>query len=260
MNSANASTSFNKWNRHHRRQQRNQELRVKPAFTSLNAPEVHVVNRWTDRQVLHDLCNKAQVTCYYSIDTESDLFSQRPALIQIEMIDEHRSVVALVEVCHLPWNNPTSTTLWLIRSFIQLVLRSVNTLYAWGNGKDELRPFVSTGLFTNAMVDQCNLVNIQEKYKQWYGQTHTSDPTGKQRWGLQAAVAASFDEFLDKSETLNQWSRGLDRSPRTLKRQGMIDYAVNDCLAVTKLASLMGLRLVSRDRCVEDRPHLSLLV
>ena len=69
---------------------------------------------------------------------------------------------------------------------------------------------------------------------------------------LQDAVAATFKSFLDKSETINRWRCGLDlnlntwktrwfskhvydRGEEKEKRFRMRDYAVNDCLAVTRL-------------------------
>ena len=63
--------------------------------------------------------------------------------------------------------------------------------------------------------------------------------TGAHPWGLQAAMADEFEQFLDKNETLNIWSRGLYRPDHKMyshKMISMIYYAIDDCLAVTKLA------------------------
>ena len=74
----------------------------------------------------------------------------------------------------------------------------------------------------------------------------------RQPISLQDAVASTFKSFLDKSETINRWRCGLDLALNTWKtrwftkhgysqgeekekRSRMRDYAVNDCLAVTRL-------------------------
>ncbi len=68
---------------------------------------------------------------------------------------------------------------------------------------------------------------------------------------MRAAINDSFSEFLNKTETLNKWRRGLTYSNNTdnvyiQKIQAIINYAINDCLAVTKLAYLIkGAKIVS---------------
>ena len=71
------------------------------------------------------------------------------------------------------------------------------------------------------------------------------------KWSLQMAIAYVFREFLDKTRTQSSWSRSLGLSTGTkslisnLKQKTivnqMIQYAVNDCLAVTKLVKLLDL-------------------
>jgi hypothetical protein len=81
---------------------------------------------------------------------------------------------------------------------------------------------------------------------------HRSHQDAQATWSLQDAIALVFGEFLDKSETINKWGCGLDPKLNTWqrkvfsrrqyreeeergKRQKMQDYAVNDCIAVTRL-------------------------
>ena len=68
------------------------------------------------------------------------------------------------------------------------------------------------------------------------------------KWSLQKAMAYVFDEFLDKTRTKSNWSQLLDsnivRCYSITKRKEndsreLISYAVNDCLAVTKLFATM---------------------
>ena len=86
------------------------------------------------------------------------------------------------------------------------------------------------------------MINMQDKFKQWHYEQHHVYVTGHELWGLQAAIVEQFQQFLDKTETLNRWSRPLHYSYNTetnKKIQSMINYAIHDCLAVTKLASLI---------------------
>ncbi len=66
---------------------------------------------------------------------------------------------------------------------------------------------------------------------------------GKYKWALQCAVADTYRQFLNKHETLNVWSQCVYRQndgEYTKKLVSMIKYAANDCLAVTKLAYIIG--------------------
>src|SRR5579871_4907909 len=109
---------------------------------------------------------------------------------------------------------------------------------------------------------------MQQYFKKWYNKTFTHEcghllpwdddhPSctcsyrpvkhKNNQWSLQKAIAYTFDEFLDKTRTKSRWSQCLDIT--TIQRQlfstinkkqikileELILYAVNDCLAVTKL-------------------------
>ena len=232
-----------------KRQLRHQQLSVKPVFTPLNQPNIYLINRCTDSNMLHDLIRLAQRTKFYSIDTESDRFTRRPALIQIEFIDQTASVVILVETCHLPVRQQ-SLTFWLIRSLFKFIFVPSNVIYSWADAKKELVDFVRYGLFAFDTIQQLHVVDVQAEFKHWYSSTYADNPTGTHPWALQVAISTMFDEFLDKTETLNRWSRGLSLAcapdGHNSKLACMIQYAVNDCLAVTKLACAIGEHVVRR--------------
>ena len=109
---------------------RNEELSYNPPFTPLNNYEVHLVNKATEINLLHDLIRSAQSTKYFTIDSESDLYTNCPALIQIEFIDQNLSTVILVETCHLPVNQQ-SFKFRLIRSIVKFILQPTKTIIAW---------------------------------------------------------------------------------------------------------------------------------
>ena len=226
-----------------KKQLRQQELFDKTPFQSLNHYEIYTINRYTDTSVMFHLLSIVQQTQYFTIDTESDLFTNRPSLIQIEIINADVSRVLLIETCHLPLDR-LSLQFWYIRSLFKCIFRSSNTIFTWSNGKKELNEFISYGLFNHELIDMSKMEDIQQLFKSWFDQSDRIDSLCRPKWGLQSAIVELFDEYLDKNETLNQWSRGLSRRPRNLaeefKIQSMIQYASNDCLAVTKVAYTIG--------------------
>ena len=231
-----------------KKRERNQALSHLPPFTSMNEFVVYGVNRWTDSLVLFDLMCLAQNTTHFTIDTESDVHTNRPSLIQVEMIHRSKSTVVLVEVGHLP-RDRISAKFWWIKGVLKFIFEANKTVYTWGKIEDELMPFVSTGLFTEEMIKEVKSVDVQFEFKSWFNRTQTLDPMGTKRWGLQTAIRETFNQFLDKSETFNTWSRGLfnyhSQHRNEQKIEAMINYAVNDCLAVTKLANRIKVLEVS---------------
>jgi len=129
--------------------------------------------------------------------------------------------------------------------------------------------FIQYGLFSLNMLDELNTMNLQLRFKQWYNKTflHTcglrpladDHPSctcldrpvkyKNNQWSLQKAIAYTFNEFLDKSQTRTPWSRPLNFSHiqqyalLNNKIKNIYDrrilYAVNDCLAVTKLLMVL---------------------
>lgn len=232
-----------------KQQKRHEELSELPDFSSLTPRRIILVNRFTDTLLLHTIIHAAQNCTYFSVDTESDLHTQRPALIQVELIDKDLSLVILVEVCQLP-SDERSLMFWLIRAIFNFILQSGKMIYAWGNATAELEKFLRYGLFTAEQLSQPKSINVEENFRHWYRKHFGSAPSHGNTWALLAAIANLFHERLDKRETLNQWSRGLDRLSRDAcfnKVQRMISYAANDCLAVTKIANAIGEKIVSRE-------------
>ena len=93
------------------------------------------------------------------------------------------------------------------------------------------------------------MIDLQAEFKAWHTAKYGTILIGGHKWGLQAAIADTYRQFLDKSQTWNVWSRGLYRAndkDYTVKLLSMIEYAVRDCLAVTKLAYTMGEEIGSK--------------
>ncbi|CAF2056870.1 unnamed protein product [Rotaria magnacalcarata] len=219
---------------------RNQQLSNNPPFTPLNDSHIVLVNKATDTNILHELVHIAQSTKYFTIDTESDLFTNCPALIQIEFIDqEFSSTIILVETCHLPIDKK-SLKFWLIQSIFKYIFTERKTIFCWGCPIDELGKFLIYDLYKQEVLCKPRMIDIQDEFKAWHFKQVGFYQTGHHHpWGLQNAIYKMYNEFLDKSQQLNTWSQGLYRRPYHPKVKSMIDYAAYDCLSVTKLAVTM---------------------
>lgn len=225
--------------------------------------QIYHINRLTSRKIVHDLIELARQTTRFMIDTENDYSSHQPALIQIEYFHT-TSTVLLIETCQLP--DHSSVLFWLIQSLLKIIFQSSNVLLSWGDVIFELSDFLQYGLFTMNTLQEMQTINVQHRFKIWYNKTfvHTcglepfdddnllctctyrpvKNPNNP--WSLQRAIQYTFNEFLDKSRRKSNWGRLLsikdvrqyamiyDKEIKAAHEQ-IILYAVNDCLAATKL-------------------------
>lgn len=255
--------------RNARKEQMNAELSILPKFCSLNPYRIYYINRTTSTVLMYDLITLARTTSRFTIDTEKDFYSHVPALIQIEFI-RSESIILLIETCHLP--DVSSVLFWLIRSLLKNILDRTKLILCWGDIFDELLDFVPTNLVSLELLRQINYRDVQHQFKVWCHQTYSEDDLNlciqnnlirsyastviedeNHKWSLQMAIAFIFDEFLDKSLTKSRWSRPLDdmlasghlarnRSDQAVVQR--IEYAINDCLAVTKLVRILGISCI----------------
>jgi hypothetical protein len=249
-------------NRNERQRQLNMKLSVLPKFIPANDYKIYHINRITSPILLPDLIQLARETIKFTIDTEHDYYTHQAALIQIEFI-QAKSVVLLIETCHLP--HASSLLFWLIQSLFKVILQPSNTIYSWGDAIFELSHFIQYGLFSSKTLQQINTINIQKRFKKWYNKIFVHDcgllpldndnplctclhrpvKNKNDQWSLQKAIAYTFNQFLDKKRRKSSWSRSLDiaylqqhsvlNNNQKKILEHLILYAVNDCLAVTKL-------------------------
>lgn len=217
---------------------------------------------------MHTFIELARQMKEFTIDTEHDYYTHRPALIQIEFIHQP-SWILLIEINHLP--DESSLLFWLIRSLFKIILNYTKIIFSWGNLKDELTEFINSKIFSSNTLYQINFINVQQKFKEWHANTmkhvshyplfdshqilctyvYKSLIDLHHKWSLQMAIAYVFNEFLDKTRTKSNWSRHLDLSNAKASSrihnnekqtiEEMIQYAAYDCLAVTKLAIVLEL-------------------
>jgi hypothetical protein len=218
----------------HKIQHRDQTLNHCPTINPLNDYEVFLINRFTDTHLLHDLIFRTQNTQYFTICIQCDLYTNRPALIQIELINFYKSTILLIETCHLPCNKQ-SLQFWLIQAIFKFILQSNKIIFCWGSGYKALEKFLIYRLYTQSAIYQSNIYDIQKEFQYWYIKNYSINSIEYNYYSLQQAIYRIYGEFLSKQETLNIWSQSL-RQQNLPKIKSMIDHAVNHCLSVTKLA------------------------
>lgn len=214
------------------------------------------INRTTLVETLDELIELAELTHEYTIDTESQ--SRRPpqqpdpALLQIEFVHPNSpSIVILMETLFLPPAH--SDPFRKIRKLCRTIFSKNNVINAWGNAAKELKEFYRFDLFDRDKIDSVIARNVQDEFKIEFRRRYPDSPYVKRKhnetYSLQTAIFATFREFLDKRMTLGDWGCGLDFRLDTYRSSGepsrygdeqeirrlMVAYAINDCLAVTKL-------------------------
>jgi hypothetical protein len=190
-----------------------------------------LINHLTSLVVVFSLLEKMKDIKTYIIDTEHDILTTQPALIQVELVDdnEKESTVLLFEMAHLPPLH--SHRFRYIQKLFAAILQPSNKIYTWDNVQKELLDFIRYGVFSVAIIRSIQPYDVQFHFKGWYnGQfPHNQGCLGlydgndtpfcdcqyrpykynDHQWGLQLAVAKTFGEFLDKRLRKSTWSSGL---------------------------------------------------
>ncbi len=267
-----------KQQKYERKQRKLMELSALPEFKPLKPYKIYFINRMTPLLIIFSLLEQVKRTVKYSIDSEGDWRPIKPAIIQVEFInnDEKESIVLLFEMVHLP--EPSTRRFRFIQKLFAAILKPSNEILMWSNVKKELIDFLDYHLFSIDLINSINATDMQSEFKDWYNRTfpHHKDCNGfsvgfnnhqyctckhrpykctNDKWGLQMAIAKTFGEFLDKKFQRSRWSTGLDRrldpfyKPGQLQQQQrhskqqyhekLVKYAVYDCLSVTKLAMVI---------------------
>ncbi|CAF1622019.1 unnamed protein product [Adineta ricciae] len=231
-------------------------------FDPLSQYQCYFVNRCTSCEVLHELIERSQQTTVFTIDTEDQTRpsqSSLPALIQVEFVYKDRpSILILVETLFLPQQHEEKFQ--KIKQIFKHIFARNNQILLWGGIKDELAKFYRFELFNRSDIDQVNERNIQDKFKEYYHANYSYSPDMKmnsnEKYSLQHAIHSIYNEWLTKRFTLGDFGCGLDPELKTATipeqfyhlrqqilhdeeqyRQHLIQYSLNDCLAVTKLAN-----------------------
>jgi hypothetical protein len=238
---------------------------------------------------INELINKARQTTTYTIDTESEIIDgqARGAVIQIQFVhSKDHSTIVITEMFHLP--DEDSLLFSKIRELYSIIFNNGNEIITWGTYTKEFENFQDYQLIESG--NQFESVNLQEEFQGWHNEQtkQKTHPQGERRetttghyvipggeetkqsnqticncghrshydpnatWSLQDAISSTKKQFLDKTETINRWTCGLDLDLETWRRRtfnkyeynpteekrkrlSLVDYAANDCLVTSEL-------------------------
>ena len=296
--------------RREKKYEHNEELRRKyPPFRSSSNNSIIHLHYLTPIWIVEELIEKAKRTRRYSIDTESQIIDGQAygAVIQIQLIHGREySTVVITETFHLP--NKNSPLFLKIKELYSIIFESGNEIITWGPNDDEFKNFKDYKLIMSG--NQFEPINLQDEFQDWHNEQakkkthplgerretttwyyvipggnetrqserticdcgHLSHYDPSARWSLQDALSSSTNQFLDKKETIDKWSCGLDldlgtwrrrtftkygydQAEEKRKRSSLVNYAVNDCLALTELFFIMypSGRTIHRDETTMSR-------
>ncbi|CAF3957574.1 unnamed protein product [Rotaria sp. Silwood1] len=212
-------------------------------LTPFQQPEnykCYFIHKQTDISIIDELIDEAKSTKHFSIDTENDALTHKPATLQVEFIRQTlSSIIIIIEVQYLP--SVITPLFKKIQQLCTIIFTLNNHIYSWGSALHELKTLNSFNLFkTNIKIREHN---IQDEC------------SGDQQAALQKIIKYEFNEYLNKTATLAEWACGIDLvlgtylpldvvgPERTYRlkeekkyRSILKEYAINDVFAVTKLS------------------------
>ncbi|CAF3854847.1 unnamed protein product [Rotaria sp. Silwood1] len=222
------------------------------------------VNNETSLQVMNQIMDHVAQCRLYAIDTESEMSNNELALVQVQsMPHQLPSYIIFIELHHLP--SPKSEMYVYVKKLFDLIFRSTNKLYGWGNIYMELNSIQN--LITR--TEPAELINIQPHYAIWYERArilcrvqslmnqpeedndvkndrqvaaqpacscHPVSPyKPSELWSLQKALFYASGLVIEKECTRSHWAQSLTSTSSSLSyytQQKMIDYAKEDVMSV----------------------------
>ncbi|CAF1378627.1 unnamed protein product [Rotaria sordida] len=232
-----------------------------PPYESLYKYHIYFINALTSEEELKNVCDIINGKTDFIFDTESDIHSKTPALIQVLIVQEDPKplLVLLIETTHLP--DISSLRFREIQKLFQYLFRTGTNLYSWGPLTDELTRFQIYQLFS--LPDPARIFNVQRIFTKWFNEyinktsndnnnnsnTTTNDDSviinapeidpqlflppimmndlkvrNNELWSLQDAIAYIFYKYLSKRETLRSWSIGLDKRLPSRNKNYSLNY------------------------------------
>ncbi|CAF4142432.1 unnamed protein product [Rotaria sordida] len=216
-----------------------------PPYVHLHQHSIFFINNLTTLDQINHLIKFASTTTHFIFDTESDKYTNAPALIQIYFMNDVNveSPMLLIEIKFI--ESLSSAHRQQLQQLFTNIFRYDSHIYTWGPLLSELFPFLEYGLFTYPILSHIH--NAQVRFSFWFNNwlntatlnsnDSSDDPPDSiilhaplvdpslfipaqlmnnkklllnELWSLQDAIAYVFNQYLSKQYTLRKWSIGLD--------------------------------------------------
>jgi hypothetical protein len=154
---------------HHRfdQKQTNTELNNYPPLQSLTPYTIHLINHTTTNTTIAYLIEKVMHTQLFTIATETDCLTNKPALIHIECVG-HPSTIILVECWYLP--EPHLRLFKQISRLFLSIFEPTKEIQGWGDLSIALKPFVRFNLFSMSNIQHTHFSDVQQLFREWYNE------------------------------------------------------------------------------------------
>lgn len=171
--------------------------------------------------VLDEFIVQAKKTKIFTILPKLNKEHTNQMLLQIEFVQETKSILTLIEYNHDIDRN--TRYFHKLNTFFRILFDSSNIIQTWGNCKKQLAVGTGFHLFTHGELMKIQFLDIQQDFKEWYNNTfphriecsqylkyntleskscscsHRPYKTKSSQWSLPQALAYTFDENLHTS-------------------------------------------------------------
>ncbi|CAF3424415.1 unnamed protein product, partial [Rotaria sp. Silwood2] len=216
-----------------------------PPYVHLHQHSIFFINNLITLDEINHLIQFASTTVHFIFDTESDKYTNAPAIIQIYFMNDINveSPMLLIEIKFI--ESLSSAHRQQLQQLFNTIFRYDSHIYTWGLLLSELFPFLEYGLFTYPILSYIH--NAQIRFASWFNNwlnattLHADDSSDgppdsiilhapsidaslflpaqfmnnkklslNELWSLQDSIAYVFSQYLSKQYTLRKWSVGLD--------------------------------------------------
>ena len=145
--------------------QTNAKLNNYPSLQSLTPHTTHLINHTTTNSTMEHLIEQVVQTQLFTIATEIDCLTNKPALIQIECVGRPSTII-LIECWHLPERHAHLFN-QISRLFLS-IFEPTKEIQSWGDLSIALKPFVRFNLFSMSNIQDIHFSDVQQMFQEWY--------------------------------------------------------------------------------------------
>lgn len=145
-----------------------------PSFSRVNDSEKFRVISLIDtisQNAFNFLFRKILTTNTFALSTRQFASHENGFLIKIEFVNPRQSKtdILLFSAERSPCRTDLSFT--GIQALVSMIFHPSKTFHGWNLNRQHLNAFVRIGYLTQSKLDQITIIDLQDRFKQWYNQT-----------------------------------------------------------------------------------------
>lgn len=137
-------------------------------ISNLIKSKIFIINKLTNRHLLHDIIHLAQQTNNFLINVNYGVVRKNKGdRIEIEFLGKNISTIILVQINHLP-KQKDSLQFFLIRSIFKFVFDTKKNICYLPDASTNIKNMLKYELFNIEMLEQVNSIEVStDKFKEW---------------------------------------------------------------------------------------------